>query len=532
MVDPRKERAQDIYLQAIELDGAERDAFVRDACQGDEGLLVEVRRLLDAEDDVESKFLEPPSIPESTEPKPPPRLGEFVLIAEIGRGGMGVVYEARQVGLDRRVAVKLISRSLTTSEHDVLRFHREARNMAKLQHPGIVQVYTDGAAEQFHYFAMELVDGHDLAYELRLQRSSRADDGDLLLPPRDDATFVPAAARLVRDAALALQFAHQNGIVHRDIKPHNVLIGRDGRTRVADFGLARDENLGSASVTGEGAGTPHYMSPEQTRAATRVDFRTDVYSLGVVLYELLTFKRPFDGTTSADVQRAIRVEDPVPVRRRSQSVPLDLETICHQAMAREAGDRYQTAQQLADDLDRFLAHEAIVARPPGLAARAQGAAPAPRRGDTGRGDAGDDDRGLDRVRGQPAHAMAARAARADRGAARGAALDARPDRRADRRATPRRRAARRRGPDQPGPAPAVRSPPGGRARSVAAGRQPDAGRGDGWQPGGERDRHRRRQGNPGNPAADRSRAPVSRGPESAGPRPDPCLLAARRRART
>jgi hypothetical protein len=371
MVDPRKERAQDIYLQAIELDGAERDAFVRDACQGDEELLVEVRRLLDAEDDVESKFLEPPSIPESTEPKPPPRLGEFVLIAEIGRGGMGVVYEARQVGLDRRVAVKLISRSLTTSKHDVLRFHREARNMAKLQHPGIVQVYTDGEAEQFHYFAMELVDGHDLAYELRLQRSSRADDGDLLLPPRADATFVPAAARLVRDAALALQFAHQNGIVHRDIKPHNMLIGRDGRTRVADFGLARNENLGSVSVTGAGAGTPHYMSPEQTRAATRVDFRTDVYSLGVVLYELLTFKRPFDGTTSADVQRAIRVEDPVPVRRRSQSVPLDLETICHQAMAREAGDRYQTAQQLADDLDRFLAHEAIVARPPGLAARAR-----------------------------------------------------------------------------------------------------------------------------------------------------------------
>ncbi|MCK5944667.1 MAG: protein kinase, partial [Planctomycetes bacterium] len=362
MVSPRDAQAQEIYLQAMELDDAERDAFVLEACHGDPDLLMRVRKLLG--DEVETAFLEPPDIDRHAgfkPPEPPPRLGEFELIGEIGRGGMGVVYEANQTGLERRVAVKMVSQSLTTTERDLERFHREARNMANLQHPSIVQVFTDGVAENIHYFAMELVDGHDLAFELRLQRSARADDKPLL--PRG-AAFVPAAARLVRDAAAALQFAHDRGIVHRDVKPHNILLGRDGRVRLADFGLARNEALGSVTRSAEVAGTPHYMSPEQTRAATPVDFRTDIYSLGVVLYELLTFKRPFDGTTSEEVQRAIRFEEPVPVRRLHPSVPRDLETICNKAMARDARDRYQTAQQLADDLGRFLDHEAIEARPP------------------------------------------------------------------------------------------------------------------------------------------------------------------------
>jgi len=369
MVDPRKEQAQEIYLQAIELDGDARDAFVREACAGDERLLAEVRDLLAKEDEVESKSLEPPEIPDGSPVKPPPRLGEFVLVGEIGRGGMGVVYEARQVGLDRPVAVKMISQSLITTDYDVERFHREARNMAKLQHPGIVQVFTDGVAEQFHYFAMELVDGHDLAFEMRLQRDQRVPDDDLLMPRRADPAFVPAAARMVRDAAVALQYAHDSRIVHRDIKPHNILLDRDGRVRIADFGLARNESLGSITVTAAGAGTPHYMSPEQTRAATQVDSRTDIYSLGVVLYELLTFKRPFNGTTSEEVQQAIRAEEFVPVRSRQPTVARDLETICHKAMARDANERYQTAQQLANDLDRFLNLQAIEARPPGIWAR-------------------------------------------------------------------------------------------------------------------------------------------------------------------
>ncbi|MEO6597920.1 MAG: bifunctional serine/threonine-protein kinase/formylglycine-generating enzyme family protein, partial [Planctomycetota bacterium] len=283
-----------------------------------------------------------------------------------GRGGMGVVFLAQQVSLDREVAVKVLVRSLVTTERELERFHREARNMASLQHPGIVQVFADGIAGDIHFFGMEYVPGHDLGRELELQRKPRPSTEGLLLPEWQGPHYFAAVGKLVQDAAEALQYAHGKGIVHRDVKPQNLLLGLDGRVRLVDFGLARNESLGRITRTTEIAGTPFYMSPEQTRASTEVDFRTDIYSLGVVLYELLTFKRPFDGKTAEEVQRAICTHDPVPVRRCNASVPRDLETICHKAMAKRAAARYQTARQLAEELARFLRLEAIEARPPGF----------------------------------------------------------------------------------------------------------------------------------------------------------------------
>lgn len=372
MANPRDAQVYEIFLEAMEMDEEERETYILTACGADAILLREVRELIASTPTLESKFLEPPEFPNTTTGSfetPPPRLGDFELNGEIGRGGMGVVYAARQVSLDREVAVKVLARTLTTTERDVERFHREARNMATLQHPGIVQVFADGTAGEIHFFAMEYVPGHDLGFELKLQRESQPASDDLLLPAHQSSGFIAAASRLIRDAAVALQYAHSRKIVHRDIKPHNILLGRDGKMRLADFGLARNESLGSLTRTSELAGTPFYMSPEQTRASTRVDNRTDIYSLGVVLYEMLTFKRPFQGKTTEEVQRAIRTNEPTPVRRIQASVPRDLETICHQAMAGEASARYQTAQELADDLNRFLNLEAIKARPPGLRQR-------------------------------------------------------------------------------------------------------------------------------------------------------------------
>ncbi|MCA8949059.1 MAG: SUMF1/EgtB/PvdO family nonheme iron enzyme [Planctomycetes bacterium] len=370
MSNARRDRARRIFVRAFELDESDRGAFLAGECGDDAELLQEVRRLLDAAASLDSEFLEPPDLTGDpvwpTKRSLPPRLGDYELHGEIGRGGMGVVYRATQVGLGREVAVKVLAPSLTTTARDIERFHREARSIASLQHPGIVPVFGDGVAGDLHYFAMEFVRGHDLAHELRLQQSARASDEPLLLPDRRAPGYVAAAARLIAAAARALQYAHDAGIVHRDVKPQNLLLGQDGRVRLVDFGVARNEQLGQFTRTSEVAGTPYYMSPEQTRAATAVDFRTDVYSLGVVLYELLTFARPFQGTTAAEIQRAICTRDPVPVRRLSPSVPRDLETICHKAMARAAAARYQTAAGLADDLDRFLGLQAIAARPPGL----------------------------------------------------------------------------------------------------------------------------------------------------------------------
>ena len=358
--DPRWGRVKAIVGDALELDEAERDAFVLRACGDDPELLAEVRSLLETianEDDPD--FLEAPPPPERH------TLGEFELLRELGRGAMGVVYLAWQSSLKREVAVKVMVESLTTTEAQVERFHREARAAAKLSHPGIVQVFADGQREETHWFAMQYVDGHDLAHELKLQRreSPRA-DARAFLPGPGEAEHVTTIARLCADVADALHHAHEHGLVHRDVKPQNLLLTPDGRIQIGDFGLVYDESLGRLTRTGEVAGTPHYMSPEQARIRSfDVDHRTDLYSLGVVLYEMCTLRRPFEGRSSAEVLTKIQRFEPCPVRKLDKRIPRDLETICQTAMARDPRDRYANARAMADDLRRFMNHQAVWAKP-------------------------------------------------------------------------------------------------------------------------------------------------------------------------
>jgi formylglycine-generating enzyme required for sulfatase activity len=368
-VNPQRwQRLNELYPLALQVPAEELEAWLAERCGDDPELVAELRRLLAAKPS--KQFIEPPT-PASLAPLPPEvsgrTLGDFQLLSEIGRGGMGVVFRAWQRSVGRMVAVKVLPPSLTLSEHKVERFAREARAVGKLQHPGIAAVLSVGFEQGLHYFAMELVDGHNLARELEHLRARARGQSTTSgsLPDTRAEAYLRTVARVVRDAADALAFAHQHGIVHRDVKPANLLIDSGGRVKLVDFGLARDEALGTITRTGELAGTPHYMSPEQARAKRgAVDHRTDVYSLGVVLFELLTLKRPFEGRSSHEIVSAILFRDPPRVRALNARVPRDLELVCQTAMAKEVRERYADAAALRDDLDRFLNHQSIVAKAP------------------------------------------------------------------------------------------------------------------------------------------------------------------------
>ena len=368
MTDPRWDEIQRILDEALALPEGERAEFVRARCGDDRELREEVESLLRRTgDEGDTDFLRPPDA-ELGESLPTRRLGEFEVIEEIGRGGMGRVVLARQHSLDRVVAIKVLYESLSSAPRIVERFHREPRAMAKLRHPHIVDVISDGQDGGFHWFAMEFVEGHDLHTELELHRraDAREHTRQKILPGPGEREHIVASVRMIASAADALDFAHQHKIVHRDVKPQNLLLTRDGEVRVADFGLARDEAFGSLTLTDEIAGTPIYMSPEQTRQQRdRVDHRTDVYSLGVVLYEVLTLARPFTGVSSADIFAKVRSEEPTRIRTHNPRIPRDLETICQTAMAKSPSDRYSSAADFAADLRRFLSFESIIARPPG-----------------------------------------------------------------------------------------------------------------------------------------------------------------------
>jgi eukaryotic-like serine/threonine-protein kinase len=284
----RWSRLKELVQGALELEPGERAAFLAEACGDDAVLLREAEELLEGADSAEPGFLEPPDLePESAaglqgaaRSAAPLRLGEFELLDEVGRGGVGVVYRARQIGLDRIVAVKVLETGLATSEQAILRFEHEARAVAKLHHEGIVPIYAVGVDGVNHWFAMEFVQGGDLAQELQRQRLGR----DHRLPLPETPGHASSVAARMRSVARALQAAHDVGVVHRDVKPQNLLIDEDGNLRLADFGLAKDASQGSISISGELLGTPYYMSPEQARARREsIDHRTDVYSAGAVL---------------------------------------------------------------------------------------------------------------------------------------------------------------------------------------------------------------------------------------------------------
>jgi serine/threonine-protein kinase len=301
-----------------------------------------------------------PPTPFVPTPPPPegtalPQVPGYAVEAVLGQGGMGIVFRARHLRLNRPVALKMLLAGPYARPQELERFQREAEAVAGLRHPNVVQVYDVGDVDGRPYFTMELVEGGSLADKLA-------------------GTPCPAgpAAALVAAVAEAIQAAHQCGIVHRDLKPANVLLTGEGTPKVTDFGLARRLDGGEGlTLTGAAMGTPSYMAPEQARGDKgTIGPATDVYALGVVLYECLTGRPPFRADTATATLRQVVEEEPVPPARLNPRVPRDLETICLKCLQKGPGQRYVSAAALADDLRRFEKGEPITARPPGALERA------------------------------------------------------------------------------------------------------------------------------------------------------------------
>lgn len=314
------------------------------------------------------------------------RIGEFTLIREIGRGGMGIVYLAEDSVLGRTVALKILASQALSSEHDVARFRTEAKAAARLAHPGIVPVHRYGEQDGTHYIVMEFVEGETLADRLeRLRRSGaqpggpkgsskeKSGAGRQKDDSRDLANkrHIQDVLRILSSVADALDYAHQNKVIHRDVKPSNILLTKQGEPRLTDFGVAKISTDQSITVTGEMAGTYYYMSPEQAKAQhANVDHRTDIFSLGVVLHECLTLRRPFTGESSQQVLQALTSTDPMPLRQLNPAVSRDLATVCHKALEKKPADRFPTAGHFAAELRCCLNGEPILTSPPSLWRRA------------------------------------------------------------------------------------------------------------------------------------------------------------------
>jgi serine/threonine-protein kinase len=287
-------------------------------------------------------------------PDVPETVAGYEILGVLGRGGMGVVYKARQPGLKRLVALKMILSGDHASEQELARFRAEAEAVAHLQHPHIVQIYEVGEEQGLPFFSLEFVDGSNLRKKI----------AGTPLPPRE-------AAALLQKLAEAMHSAHEHGIIHRDLKPSNVLLTKDGTPKVGDFGLAKRVADDSGQTRpGTVLGTPSYMAPEQAAGRLgEVGPLSDQYSLGAVLYEMLTGRPPFKGSTIFDTLQQIRTLEPVPPVEFQPNVPRDLETICLKCLQKDRSKRYASAADLAEDLRRFLAGEPIKARPVGRAER-------------------------------------------------------------------------------------------------------------------------------------------------------------------
>lgn len=331
-------------------------------------------------------------------PRSPKQLGEFTIVREVGRGGMGIVYEANQASLDRRVALKVFPFASVMDDRQLTRFKNEARAAATLHHPNIVPVFSVGSDKSVHYYAMQFIDGPSMAELLESVKGTRAkestqvddsapdpDSNDQVSAetvreiqaaistrkPNQDGSYERKVAQWGIEAAEALAHAHENGVLHRDIKPANLLVDRSGKLWITDFGLARFEKEVSLTATGDLVGTLRYMSPEQALTKhVSIDHRSDIYSLGVTLYETLTQCPAFDGQDQQELLKQIAFSDPAPIRKHNPALPLELETIVIKATEKDPADRYASAQEMAEDLRRFLEHRPIQAKRPTLLVRA------------------------------------------------------------------------------------------------------------------------------------------------------------------
>ena len=361
-----RDRLSALLTESAGLEGAELEAYLDKTSGGDPAL-----RSWMVERITESRSGGPPmdfstvrSLGGGVDDWPQPEVGaqldDFVLIDELGRGGMGIVFRARDLSLDRDVALKLLPSGPSISYESAARFTKEARAAAALTHAGIVPIHRVGQANGWHYFTMKLVNGHDFSRELHLQRELRdgkAAEG-LLLPAFEDRSYISAVVRLVRDAAYALAHAHEAGLMHRDIKPSNLLLDAEGVPHIVDFGLVWDRGMGELPAGYRREGTRAYMSPEQaSEDGVALDERTDVYSLGAVLLEALTLAGP------ATHGRDWLSKHPSP-REVNPRVPRDLDLVVRAATARKLETRYPRALDLAEDLDRFLNLQAV--KPPVL----------------------------------------------------------------------------------------------------------------------------------------------------------------------
>ena len=348
------------------------------------------------------------------------RLGTFRLIREIGRGGMGTVYEAFEDALQRRVALKVLPLAGLMDEQQIRRFQNEAAAAAQLSHPSIVPVYSVGVDRGVHFYAMKMIDGRDLSLVIRSTRQQMQERarntgsnatpmaagtthngghqknsapkhhdskqtgsiGQDLTPEGYSAAIhsrkhhaaadrlFQAVARLGHDVANALHHAHEQGVIHRDIKPSNLLLDTQGQVWVTDFGLAQIQDNPGGTRTGDVVGTLRYMSPEQASGRRfLVDHRTDIYSLGISLYELLTLRHAFDGKGANEIIRQVSFNSPVAPRTLNPRIPAELEVIIQKSISRNPHDRYPSAGEMAEDLQRFLLGKPIVARRPSLARR-------------------------------------------------------------------------------------------------------------------------------------------------------------------
>jgi serine/threonine-protein kinase len=347
--DPRVQQLLDEILDS--------ERTPEEVCGACPELLPEVRKrwqqMRAVEAELEAMFPTPASGPDADSPAPwhpgagLPRISGYELEAVLGRGGMGIVYKARHLRLNRPVALKMLLAGAYAGPHELARFLHEAEAEAGLRHANIVQVYDVGDHEGRPYFTMEFVEGGSLAQKLA-------------------GTPQPArrAAALLATLAEAVQVAHQGGIVHRDLKPANILLTADGTPKIADFGLARHFDGGPALTrSGARVGTPSYMAPEQAigKAGT-VGPAADIYALGALLYEMLTGRPPFRGETAVETERQVIAEEPVPPARLNPKVPRDLETVCLKCLHKDPERRYATAAALAEDLQRFQRDEPVAAR--------------------------------------------------------------------------------------------------------------------------------------------------------------------------